>query len=327
MEYIYWPSTVLEYYKNAVYRLGCSDTQVYNYKIFCSNTYSLLEQYLRKGRNDSIVIKTSVTGKRKSNHEIDTKLLENILLSARAICPHSKIILADGPAYTNSYFKECRRLGWDIVASKYNISILDFNYDNGYYIGDCWPIAKSWLQADKIINICKAKTHKRFGVTLSLKNMLGIFLGEKLGYPKFSHKHEYVPKLLYEVYSLSPRILNIIDGYHGIEGEGPMHGHPTKSDFIVLGTDSYSCDFQATIEMGFAPVVTLANIHPFNCELKYNFDLDYRKILDLRHSYVDFYPNISCAWMFDSLNNSFDALQKNYEVLLGGIRKCWSKKI
>lgn len=324
---MFWPLTVSEYYNNAVYWLKKSNTCVYDYDFFCSNVYSLLKTYLKESKNSSILIKTSVTGKRGKDHEVNALLLENILAATRGICPNSKITLADGPAYVKSFRTECNKLGWDKITAKYNVKIFDFNYDECYFIFNRWPVAYSWFNADKIINICKAKTHRRFGVTLSLKNLLGVFSGRVLGFPKFSYKHEYVPRLLYELDSISTERINIIDGYRGIEGQGPMHGRPTKSNFVVIGSDSYSCDFQATIEMGFAPAVTLTNIRPFNFNLGFQMDLDYLDILSLRKSKVDFYPNISCSWMYGSLNKDFRSLQRNYEILLGGIEKCWSKGI
>lgn len=324
---MYWPEDVISYYKNAIFNLKKSDVHVYNYSSFFQNIYSELVSFLLNGKNDTILIKTSVTGKRKANHEINNDILEKVICLSRRLCPKSKIILADGPAYTKSYYLECCKLKWDYIAEKYNVEIMDLNKDDYRLFLDNWPVAKLWFESDKIINMCKAKTHKRFGVTLSLKNLLGVFSGEALGYPKFSYRHEHVPRLLYELDKMSSKRLNIIDGYCGIEGNGPMHGRQTKSNFIVMGTDSYSCDFQGAIEMGFAPATTIATIRPF----MYNYTgydaLDENDIINLRNSDIDFYPNISCAWMFKSLYWDFNKLNNHYQALMEGIKQCWHRKI
>ncbi len=324
---MYWPEDVSSYYRNAISNLKKSDVRVYCYDEFLRKVYTDLENFLLVGKNDTILIKTSVTGKRRANHEINNEILEEVICSSRKLCPKSKIILADGPAYTESYYLECCKLKWDYIAKKYNIEIIDLNKGEYKLIFDHWPVAKLWFESDKIINMCKVKTHKRFGVSLSLKNLLGIFSGEVMGYPKFSYKHEYVPRLLYELDKLSSQRLNIIDGYYGIEGNGPMHGRPTKSNFIIIGTDSYSCDFQGAIEMGFAPAAVIATIRPFmyNC---INYDvLNEKDIINLKNTNIDFYPHISCAWMFKSLYWDFNKLNDYYKTLMVGIKQCWNKKI
>ena len=143
-----------------------------------------------------------------------------------------------------------------------------------------------------------------------------------MGYPKLSYKHQQAPKLLFELDTISPKRLNIIDGICGIEGNGPMHGKPTRSNFVVIGTDSYSCDFQATIEMGFAPCVTLGMIHPFIDKYD-NVFFNEDNILSLRRTHINYYPNIGNAWMYHSLNYSFEKQQEYYDILLRGVQKCW----
>lgn len=323
-ENLYWPANVQSFYSCAVCKLNKSDSKVLLIKEFYEDIALLIKEYLTVGSSKVILIKTSVTGKRNINHEINNNLLDRVLCIVRQICSNSKVILADGPAYT-SFTRECCRLNWDVFLKRYDISILDLNKDN-YYVINHWPVSETWLKADKIINLCKAKTHRRFGVTLSIKNLLGILSGDVLGYPKLSYRHQQVPKLLFELNTISPKRLNIIDGFCGIGGNGPMHGKPTKSDFVVIGTDSYSCDFQATIEMGFAPCVTLGMIHPFIDKYD-NILFDEDSIRNLRKTHVDYFPNIGNAWMYRSLNYSFERQQEHYDILLRGIQKCWKGKI
>ena len=323
-ENIYWSNNVQSYYSNAICKLKESDIRVFLLKEFYEGIALILKQYLTIGNNKVILIKTSVTGKRNINYEINNNLLDTILCIVGRICSKSKVILADGPAYT-SFTLECCRLNWDVFSKRYDVSILDLNKDNFCPIND-WPVSETWLNADKIINLCKAKTHRRFGVTLSIKNLLGILSGDVLGYPKLSYRHERAPKLLFELDTISPKRLNIIDGFCGIGGDGPMHGKPTKSDFIVIGTDSYSCDFQATIEMGFAPCVTLGMIHPFMDECDNSFFLNKDDLRNLRRTHVDYFPNIGNAWMYRSLNYSFEKQQEYYDILLRGVQKCWEGK-
>lgn len=323
-ERMFWSKDVREYYLNSISLLKESDVKVLSRNELYGSIYLILERYLKSGKNKLILVKTSVTGKRSRKHEIDDDLLEVVLFVIRQICPKSQVALVDGPAYT-TFKAECNRLNWNVILRHYDIPIIDLNKDS-YYKIDNWPVSKTWLEADKIINLCKAKTHRRFGVTLANKNLLGVLTGGVLGYPKLSHKHEQVPRLLYELDTISPKRLNIIDGFRGIEGNGPMHGKSTKSNFMVIGTDSYLCDFQATIEMGFAPGVTLGLIRPFAhcCEKETIKEIDVQK---LRRTHIDFFPNISNAWMYQSLSYDFQKQQKYYNILLRNIQRCWKKKM
>src|SRR5207248_2682919 len=105
----------------------------------------------------------------------------------------------------------------------------DLNTDRQKEVADNWPVSNTFLCADAIINLCKAKTHRRFGVSLGTKSLLGVLSARILGYPKLVGRHMNVPRLLLELEKVSPPALTVIDGVEGIEGEGPLQGVPTES--------------------------------------------------------------------------------------------------
>lgn len=320
--YMVWCTNLADFCNCLQQEIRKSDTVVINSTEFDKYAYSMIFAYLQGIKaGETVVIKTSVTGKRTKKHEVSVELLETVFSICRKIYPNINIVLCDGPAYVKSYYEECIRLGWGDLLKRYDVSVVDLNHDDVEYIDSKWPIAVTWLNADRILNLCKAKTHKRFGVSLSVKNLLGVLSGGYLGFPKFSYMHEHVPKLLFNLLRVSPRMFNIIDGVNGIEGNGPMHGSVAKSDFVVMGTNPYTCDVRAMIEMGFHPAVVPSAIVPFEKHVSGTIPLE--QICDMRETFYDFLPSLSCSWMYKSLNSNQKRLEGNYLNLLKGIMECW----
>lgn len=323
---IKWCDSYSDYCIQMYNELIASDSRVLKDSEYFHILFNTIEQYLEGiSPNEIILIKTSVTGHRSKWHEIRAELLEQIFSICRILCPQNIIFLCDGPAYVNNLKDEYKRLGWVSLTNKYNINIRDLNYGDVVMVDKVWPVSAIWFNASRIINVCKAKTHRRFGVSLSSKNLLGTLSGNKMGFPKLSFKHENVPKFLFILIDKIPNMLNIIDGLGGVEGNGPMHGHKAKSSFLVIGTNSYMCDVRAVIEMGFHPAVVPGLIIPFfnvsiKNELK-NYNIE--NLRKLRLSTYNYLPTLSCSWMYNSLYRDEKRLENIYLNLLGGIKECW----
>lgn len=71
----------------------------------------------------------------------------------------------------NSFFSELDNRNLTFYGASYNISETNEAHKNGHH--KYW-IAKSPIVADVFINIPKLKTHKKSGITLNLKNLVGI---------------------------------------------------------------------------------------------------------------------------------------------------------
>ncbi len=323
-EKLHWPESIDEFEKcifnsPQFQKSGTIDTNIERYEDTISKN---LETFFSNIPDGEILIKTSVTGNRPKNHEISNEILNNVAKTIIECKKHSKIYLVDGPAYSKSFFAECERLNRDELSRYYNIKIVDLNWDiaNRSLVG--WPISNKWINATAVINLCKAKTHKRFGVTLGYKNLLGVLPGKDLGFPKLSSKHTHVPILLYKLRMISPPTYTIIDGIKGIEGNGPMNGLQTESHFISFGEGCYYADIRATIEMGFHPALVPGLIRPFSKLLSCS------SITTLPSSYrltnYDFLPPLTCAWLYQSLF-TYKSQQKNYSNLKEGLIECWEK--
>jgi len=112
--------------------------------------------------------------------------------------------------------------------------------------------ARQVIDSDYRIVIGPAKTHDTVVVTLSIKNLamggLGFTHGDKRrmhqGYPAHNLN-------LYLLAAAYPPHLSIIDGFIGMEGNGPVFGDPVDWGVVVTSCDPVAADCLAAQLMGF----------------------------------------------------------------------------
>lgn len=100
-----------------------------------------------------------------------------------------------------------------------------------------------------IVNAAKLKTHMSTTVTLGMKNMFGL-LPDKL---KGKYHMKGINKVIIDINTVLKPALTVIDGFVGMEGQGPSNGTPVKMDLIIAGTDIVATDATACRIMGFDP--------------------------------------------------------------------------
>lgn len=100
------------------------------------------------------------------------------------------------------------------------------------------------LNADKIINLPKFKSHQQLGATFAVKNMFGCVSGKQKAlwhFIKGKHRHDFC-KMLIEIFQTLNPALTIIDAITVMQGPGPIRGTAKKLGFIISGTDPISCE-------------------------------------------------------------------------------------
>lgn len=273
-------------------------------------------------RDDGVLlIKTSTAGRRSPTHEVSPGLISVILEVATSRLAPKQLLLCDGPAFGDSYDSECVRLGWSTPASHFGVATLDLNDDKPHPSYHLAPISQSFCNASCVINLTKAKTHRRFGVSLASKSLLGTLVGNVAGYPKLEYRHTLVPQIISDLERLSPPSLSIIDGYSGIQGEGPLNGEVVESRFGVIGEGHLGPDVVACIQMGYDPALVPSNIRPIACP-KPTQPVDWS---NLRVDNVDFVPPTSCSWLFKSLRHNWRR-ERKFVTLRGSFEACWMNR-
>jgi uncharacterized protein (DUF362 family) len=224
-----------------------------------------------------------------NNVSIDTQLaashaenLEGILEFLKSIGKRDVAIAeaaANGPT-----FEGFANFGYNRVAEKYGAKLLDLDQE-GFQVLYCFDetdfrphpcrMSKVLLDPDCfIISAAKFKTHDRVVATLSLKN---IVVGAPIKDPGFrwgggkagakndkaiTHGNGF-RGINYNLFALAPKLhphLAVIDGYEGMEGEGPVGGTPVPHRVCVVSPDWLAADRVAVELMG----IDFANVGYLN---------------------------------------------------------------
>jgi uncharacterized protein (DUF362 family) len=100
-----------------------------------------------------------------------------------------------------------------------------------------------------VISAAKLKTHVNTGVTLGMKNMFGLLPD------KFKGKYHLkgISKVVVDINTVLRPALTVIDGFVGMEGQGPADGTPVQMNLIIAGTDVVATDATACRVMGINP--------------------------------------------------------------------------
>jgi ferredoxin len=108
-------------------------------------------------------------------------------------------------------------------------------------------LARTYLEADKVINLPKLKTHEMMTMTCAVKNLFGAVVGaEKAGWHlKAGTSREQFARLLLEIYLLKKPALNIVDGIVAMEGNGPGSGDPLQLGVLIAGVNPVAVDLVA----------------------------------------------------------------------------------
>jgi uncharacterized protein (DUF362 family) len=238
------------------------------------NRYDLVMRSL-KAIEDEVL--ASIQGKK-------ILLKPNIVLSKCELCcthpdavravldflsPHVKDRITIGESGNQNTEEGFRNYGYYKFEKEYNVKVIDLNHDTFQYrycLGlENKPhpirIISSFLDKDTyLISLARMKTHNYVLVTLSLKNVL---LAAPLNDYKqndkgFMHMAPAAVNDLchYNMFHLAQDVwpdLAIIDGFEGMEGNGPAWGSPIMSKVALASLDPLAADTVATKIMGFDP--------------------------------------------------------------------------
>ncbi len=125
-------------------------------------------------------------------------------------------------------------------------------------------VSKTALEADFKISVAMLKTHDTVDVTLALKNWI---VGTVIVKPRitatgkdwyrFKEFHsgsvEDTHDTISALYAQNKPDLAVLDGFMGMEGQGPSDGDPVEMKVALAGTDSLTVDRVACRLMGFDP--------------------------------------------------------------------------
>jgi hypothetical protein len=120
--------------------------------------------------------------------------------------------------------------------------------------GGAYAVAKVVQQCDRVISVAPLKTDSASGVSLSVKNYLGIAPGARYGFPKNALLKLGSPdELMIDLFSYHPADFAIVGGCWGLEGEGPdgPGAVPVHHNVVIAGAKAPCVDAVAASVMGF----------------------------------------------------------------------------
>ena len=129
---------------------------------------------------------------------------------------------------------------WNVVKAK-------FNYKSPM---EGWPIYRDALECDTFINVPILKHHSLTGLTISMKNLMGICSG-----PRGLMHFDIGTKLAHLTDFIKPD-LNVIDAYRILKRNGPSSGNladVVDMKTLIVGTDPVLCDAYSCVLMGQEP--------------------------------------------------------------------------
>ncbi len=115
-----------------------------------------------------------------------------------------------------------------------------------------FELAKPYLEADRVINLPKLKTHGMMTMTCAVKNLFGAVVGAgKIAWHlRAGEDRELFARMLLEIYQLRMPDLNIVDAITAMEGDGPSGGDPRHVGLLIAGVNAISVDVVAAEILG-----------------------------------------------------------------------------
>lgn len=168
-------------------------------------------------------------------------------------------------------FESFRRLGYTSLPAEYGVSLMDLEEDSWaeIYLLDSGyrevkaRISKTVVDCECRISVAVAKTHDTVIMTASWKNMMGaLALQDKVKMHGCNSHRERVltseiailPQNLVRLVKLIPPHVNVIDGFIGMEGNGPVSGGEKHLRIAIASADFVAADAVCAKVMCFEPM-------------------------------------------------------------------------
>ncbi len=167
-----------------------------------------------------------------------------------------KVIIAE--AACGNTWHAFKNFGYYNLIDEYDVELIDINQEGYKSIpirnsnGLIFNVRVSNLMLDKdnyFISAARLKSHDTVVVTLSIKNMA---MGSVL-YPDKVKVHQELRQTNLNIADLAESVwpdLAVIDGFVGMEGDGPISGDPIQVGVAIASTDPLAADRVACDVMG-----------------------------------------------------------------------------
>jgi uncharacterized protein (DUF362 family) len=175
------------------------------------------------------------------------KKLEDLPVKVYVVESDATITSADKAFEATGMKDMCRRSGVEWLNLRHVTDKVKLEIPNGEVLKTV--TVPRLVTESAVISAAKLKTHVDTDVTLGMKNMFGL-LPEKF---KGKYHLKGISKVLVDINTVLHPAVIVIDGFVGMEGNGPIDGTPVPMNLIIAGTDPVATDATAARIMGFNP--------------------------------------------------------------------------
>lgn len=176
--------------------------------------------------------------------------------AVRMVKDHGGVpVLVESPAFQN-LGKVAVKTGYDRIIAEQRIEVWDNSSvsvitNNSGRKFKRFEVARTLLEVDMLLNLPKIKTHAITCLTCAVKNLFGTIPGRAKSQWHMRAKtgdefQEFILDFYGAIKALfgeGGRILHLVDGIIGMEGEGPgTGGTPRRLGMVLAGTDAVAVD-------------------------------------------------------------------------------------
>lgn len=205
---------------------------------------------------DKVLIKVNFICEKTwdSGATTDPLVVEAIILKLKELPLKIYVVESDASvtsadkAFDATGMKEmCIRNGVDWLNLRYVEDKVKLKISNGETLKDI--TVPRLVTESAIISAAKLKTHVATTVTLGMKNMFGL-LPDKF---KAKYHARGISSVVVDINNVLKPSIIVIDGFVGMEGNGPVNGDPVQMNLIIAGTDAVATDAVGCRIMGIDP--------------------------------------------------------------------------
>lgn len=210
-------------------------------------------------RGEKVLLKPNLLFARRSGEHVTThpELV-------RAVCSilsdiGCRIIIGDSPGFGGAV-AVAKKCGIYDAAKKFGASFVEFEKSVELKVSAAgrvfkkFEVAREIVEADRIVNLAKLKSHGQMLLTMCVKNTFGAVVG--LLKPQWHFRAgvdaDLFARMLVELNLAVAPVFNILDGVYGMEGNGPGNGTPRRLEILAGGTSAVAVDAVAASLLGIA---------------------------------------------------------------------------
>lgn len=206
---------------------------------------------LRLSGDEHVIIKPNIANAKNPYGMVvtDFTLIETVVEMVKE--KGSEITVVESDNISASAEKRVKQSGLLDRLDEWDVPFLNLSHDDYEehgIAGTTLRMPRTVMEADYFINLPKIKTCAHTLVTLSIKNLYGVFQRAKK-----SKLHKKLDIILPYLAKVVRTDLIVVDGLTCMEGNGPVVGNPCELGVIVAGVNPVSVDAMCSRLMGYDP--------------------------------------------------------------------------